>query len=78
MAAGRVAAGTVFTRPRAYPQPQSLPARQRARGRKSLPVPVPYGYPRVSGNPSPAKIALAIQRGEVGGGALIGHRRGSA
>jgi hypothetical protein len=48
MAAGRVRAGMVFARPKAYPRPQLLPAR----GQKSLPVPVPDGYPRVRAKPA--------------------------
>jgi hypothetical protein len=35
---------------------------------------LPSGYARVSGNPSPARV----RSGEVGGGVLAGHGRGSA
>jgi hypothetical protein len=49
MAAGRVSAGTTFTRPEVCPRLKLLPARQSARGQESLPVPVPDGYPRVHG-----------------------------
>jgi hypothetical protein len=52
MAAGRVCAGIVFARPKAYPHPQLLPARWPARGQKSLPLPVPDGYPRVRAKPA--------------------------
>jgi hypothetical protein len=45
MAAGRVCVGTAFTRPKAYPRPQPMPAHQPARGQKSAPV--SDGYPRV-------------------------------